>query len=51
MGGILEKQINGPLIAGTISMETFYEKFTSSNPLHKPQQQHPSGLWMRKLLV
>lgn len=51
MGGILEKQINSPFIAGTISTETFSEKFASLNPLHKLQQQGPSGLWVRALLV
>lgn len=51
VGSILEKEINSPLIAGTISTETFCEKFASLNPLHKPQQQRPSGLWTRKLLV
>lgn len=44
MGGISEKQINSPFIAGTISMGTFSEKFASLNPRHKPQQQRPSGL-------
>lgn len=51
MGGISEKQIDSPFIAGTISTATFGEKFASLNPLHKPQQQHPLGLWMRALLV
>ena len=51
MGDISEKQISSPLAGGTISTETFCEKFSSSTPLRKPEARRPLGLWMRGLLV